>query len=118
MSPPSVDHSLDEFLRDFISESRDHLGQAESNLLHLNNHPDDEAAIHACFRSLHTIKGGAGFLGQTRIQALAHAAEHLLDRMRTGGVSCGAEHVEALLAVISRLELILNQVENNSSGAA
>lgn len=113
-----ADTNLDEFLRDFIAEAREHLGQAESCLLRLHDHPDDEASIHACFRSLHTIKGGAGFLGQGRIQALAHAAEHLLDRMRTGGIRCGTEHVDVMLNVVSRLEVILNAVEQNHAGAA
>jgi two-component system chemotaxis sensor kinase CheA len=114
----STDSNLVEFLRDFIAESREHLTQAESCLLHLNAHPEDEASIHACFRSLHTIKGGAGFLGLARIQNLAHAAEHLLDRMRTGGVQCSSEHVEVLLQVLSRLESILSAVESDRSGAA
>lgn len=113
-----IDAGMMEFLRDFIAESREHLSQAEGNLLHLNTHPEDEAAIHACFRSLHTIKGGAGFLGLIRIQNLAHAAEHLLDRMRTGGVTCGPEHVEVLLQVLSRLEAILFNIEADHSGAA
>lgn len=112
-----IDHSMMEFLREFIAESREHLCQAEGNLLHLTTHPDDDAAIHSCFRSLHTIKGGAGFLGLTRIQNLAHSAEHLLDRMRTGGVKCCPEHVEILLQVLTRLEAILSALESDYSGA-
>jgi len=96
-----------DFLVEFVAEAREHLEQAENCLLRLARNANDQDAIQACFRALHTVKGNAGFLGQTRIQALAHAAEHLLDRIRNRRVACGADQVDALLQAVSRLGAIL-----------
>jgi two-component system chemotaxis sensor kinase CheA len=66
---------LSEFLCEFVAEAADHLATAESHLMTLRRDPDATEALQACFRSLHTVKGGAAFLNQERIKDLAHAAE-------------------------------------------
>ena len=57
-----IDTSL---VPEFLIESRQYLGEAESALLTLEQDPDDKSAVHTLFRAFHTIKGGAGFLGAT-----------------------------------------------------
>ena len=92
-----------EFIGEFITESQEHLQQAEESLLHLAMDAGNQEAVQSCFRSLHTIKGGASFLGLERIQALAHAAEQSLDNIRTGSIVCGPEQADALLQALTRL---------------
>ncbi len=100
-----------EFIGEFITESQEHLQQAEESLLHLAMDAGNQEAVQSCFRSLHTIKGGASFLGLERIQALAHAAEQSLDNIRTGAVVCGPEQADALLQALTRLgQLIVGLV--------
>ncbi len=99
-----------EFLQEFIAEATEHLDSAEACLLELGKDPGKPAALDACFRDLHSIKGGAGFLDLTRIQALAHAAEHLLSQMREGRCTCTSDIVDALLNSVSRLRELVAAV--------
>ncbi|MCD6120024.1 Hpt domain-containing protein [bacterium] len=72
----------EELLTDFISESNEHLDNADLNVLKLEGNPEDEEAVNAVFRAFHTIKGVSGFLDLDQIQSLAHEAESLLDKSR------------------------------------
>ena len=71
-----------ELIRDFVSESREHLENIEQQVLVLDRNPSDMEAIHSVFRSFHTIKGLAGFLAFEVIQTLAHEVETVLDLAR------------------------------------
>lgn len=69
-------------LADFISESKEHLDVASTQLLSLENDPENEEAINSVFRAFHTVKGIAGFLNLDEVQHLAHDTENLLDMVR------------------------------------
>ena len=70
-------------IRDFVSESREHLDRiSSSRCWSLDRSPADMEAIHSVFRSFHTIKGLAGFLAFDVIQTLAHEVETVLDLAR------------------------------------
>jgi two-component system chemotaxis sensor kinase CheA len=71
-----------ELLGEFHAEVLDHLTHIETALLVLDRQPDDPEALNSIFRSFHTIKGNAGFLGFVPMQALAHEVESLLDLAR------------------------------------
>lgn len=71
-----------DLLVEFHAETVDHLQQIEAALLTLDQQPDDPEAVNAIFRSFHTIKGNAGFLGLVPMQLLAHEVESLLDLAR------------------------------------
>lgn len=71
-----------ELLVEFHVETLDHLQLIEAALLTLDQHVDDPEALNSIFRSFHTIKGNAGFLGLIPMQMLAHEVESLLDLAR------------------------------------
>jgi chemotaxis response regulator CheB len=50
----------------------------------LESDPRSAELLASIFRSIHSIKGGCGFLGFTKLQALAHAGESLLSKLRDG----------------------------------
>jgi two-component system, chemotaxis family, sensor kinase CheA len=49
--------------------------------------------INAIFRLFHSMKGSAGFLDLTNISGVAHAAESLLDLIRSGKIEMESSHV-------------------------
>ena len=71
-----------ELINDFIVEAREHLVNAERNLLALERDPEPGDAVHSVFRSFHTIKGLAGFLSLTPVHAVAHETETILHQAR------------------------------------
>ena len=96
----------DEMMSEFIAEATDHLTRAEEILLTFSRQPEqnDAEAINACFRSIHTIKGCSGFLDLPRTQHLSHAAEQILDALRTNALKGSAAVFDALLFSVTRLQ--------------
>jgi two-component system, chemotaxis family, sensor kinase CheA len=86
-----------ELLGDFILESREHLTAVELHLLALDQDPGNAEALPAIFRSFHTIKGLAGFLGLSPVQELAHEVETVLDLARNGQIALTARHIDVIL---------------------
>ena len=92
---------------EFIIEAREHLTAIEESLLALEAFPNSpEAAnwVDRCFRSIHSIKGDAGFLGLPRINELAHAMESRLD----GPQLPSTQMVEGLLMARDRLAVLVD----------
>jgi len=88
----------------FVSETREHLVSLNRALLALEKNPDDPALLDEIFRSMHTIKGMAGSIGQDQIAELAHKAEDLLDRLRKRQLKLAQPQVDAIFESIDYLE--------------
>ncbi len=52
-----------ELVQEFLIEARAHLAGVESGMLLLEREPGNAEALNAVFRSFHTVKGLAAFLG-------------------------------------------------------
>ncbi len=76
-----------ELIGDFVIEAKEHLENADVQLLALEDDPKNEEAINGVFRAFHTLKGSSSFLGLLDIQMVAHEAENLLDKARSGELS-------------------------------
>jgi two-component system chemotaxis sensor kinase CheA len=86
-----------ELIRDFVTESREHLESIESQVLTLDRDPSNMEAVHSVFRSFHTIKGLAGFLGFDIIQHLTHEVETVLDLARNSKLTVTAAVIDMVL---------------------
>jgi two-component system chemotaxis sensor kinase CheA len=86
-----------ELLADFVLEADEHLATIEEKILLLEKDPSLIDTIHAVFRSFHSIKGLAGFLGLKGVQAVAHEVETLLDHARNLRISINSEVVDLVL---------------------
>jgi len=100
-----------ELLANFLTEAREHLEGIETRLIHLEQHPQDLAAVNAIFRPFHTIKGVAGFLNLAQIQELSHEVEFLLDEVRNGRLPVSSELVDTVLAGVDLLRAMLADLE-------
>ncbi len=87
-----------ELLNDFILETSEHLASIESQLLTLEHEPQNTEAIHAVFRSFHTVKGLAGFLELQEIREVAHEVETVLDQARNGQLTVTPAVIDTVLA--------------------
>ena len=91
----------------FVSETREHLVSLNRALLALEKNPEDPALLDEIFRSMHTIKGMAGSIGQEQVAELAHKAEDLLDRLRKRQLKLAQPQVEAIFESIDYLESVV-----------
>lgn len=93
---------------EFIVEAREHLQVVEETLLALERQPaspDASALFDRCFRSIHSIKGDAGFLGFSPVHQLAHAMESLLSATP---LPLPPRIIEALLSARDRLAVLID----------
>ncbi len=105
---PVIDLSMGaEIVSEFISESEDHLANAENSILALENTPNSSEEIDRIFRAFHTIKGVASFLNFEDIKVLTHNAETLMDSVRKGQRSMEPRIVEIMLQSIDAARRLL-----------
>jgi two-component system chemotaxis sensor kinase CheA len=88
----------------FLSESREHISAINHLLLALEQNPGAGEPVEGMFRAVHTIKGMSATMGYRAVADLAHEMENLMDSVRHGRVSPGAEMVDLLFAAADALE--------------
>jgi len=108
---------MDEVLKIFILESREHLATIETDLLAIEDAGADidEELVNKVFRAAHSIKGASGFFGLVKIKELAHKAENLLDMIRSRKIVPNAEVTNLLLAAFDKLREMINDIEKSES---
>jgi two-component system chemotaxis sensor kinase CheA len=99
-----------ELLAEFHGEAAEHLQLIEAALLVLDQAPGDPEALNSIFRSFHTIKGNAGFLGLVPMQSLAHEVESLLDLARNRQLLLSPAIITEILASRDALQALTQQV--------
>ncbi len=101
---------------EFVSEAKEHLANIGDDLLALEQPKDDSSRyrIDRLFRSVHSVKGGAGFFGRQAIEELAHAMETVLDHLRSQNASPTPAVIDALLAGADRIQALLDDVERSN----
>lgn len=106
---------LDDFIKEFLVESREGLDRLDSDLVALEENPHDHARCDSAFRSLHTIKGNSGFLDFHRLGELAHVGENVLQLLRSGELQLDNVVIDALLELIDVLRQMLNHIASTKS---
>lgn len=101
---------MDELLKDFLTETTEHIERAESQILQFEKEPTNATLVAGIFRLVHTIKGTSSFLGLDRLQRVAHAAETVIGELRDGAAPTAAT-ISLVLSAIDRIKFILAQVE-------
>lgn len=85
--------------------------QIEALELSLVGGQADSIQVNDVFRYMHTIKGGAAMMGFSAMEALAHAAEDLLDLVRRGQHAMDERIIDAMLATADALKQQLQEAE-------
>lgn len=108
ISPPA--------LYEFVAEAKEHLIALVQDLLALEQNPHDANAerVDRLFRAMHSVKGGAGFLGCQVIEELAHTMENVLEELRQAGIAPGSVVVDALLLGTDRVLALLDNVARSN----
>lgn len=100
----------DDLLIGFREEALDLLQDLPLRLAEFGREPGDSESINCIFRSVHTIKGNAGFFGLLPIKNLAHALEDAFDEIRQGRLALSEELQRALVAGLDVLNEMVDSV--------
>ena len=78
-----MDDDDDDFQQLFFTECEELLEALQEKLNDLEEGTGDEETLHAAFRAVHSIKGGAAAFGFDDLIGFAHAFETVMDRARS-----------------------------------
>jgi two-component system chemotaxis sensor kinase CheA len=106
---------LQEAAKEFLIESHENLDQLDTDLVGLEKSAAPGQALGRIFRTLHTIKGSCSFLGFPHLEAVAHAGEDLLGKLRDGKLALSPAITEALLRMVDAIRRMLASVENTGT---
>ncbi|QIG97352.1 chemotaxis protein CheA [Bradyrhizobium sp. 6(2017)] len=74
---------MNEFVEQFLLESRELINQAIDDLMALEEKPGDRESLDGAFRAFHTLKGAAGIVEFAAMARTLHAAEDILALLRS-----------------------------------
>ncbi|MBF0290616.1 MAG: chemotaxis protein CheA [Nitrospinae bacterium] len=112
------DDNID-IIRDFVQESRDALESLEQAVIELGRNPGDTKSLNVIFRLFHSMKGTAGFLGFKNISSVTHAAESLLDLIRSGEMELRTpDHINLLIQAADFAKEALAELESSMDDKA
>lgn len=92
--------SNDELLQDFLVEAGELLDALGEQLMSLEQAPDDKELLNALFRSFHTIKGGAGFMGLGPLVDVCHRTEDVFNGLRSDALTVNATLMDTVLLAV------------------
>ncbi len=95
---------VSQYLELFLDETSENLQNLNTQILALEQEPEDEKTINEIFRAAHTLKGMAGTMGYTRMQDLTHDMEDVFSEVRTGNLKVNADMIDILFQCLDALE--------------
>ncbi len=100
----------DETLKLFVEESLDNLSGIENDLLAIEEAGADIDVdlVNKVFRAVHSIKGGAGFLGLVSVKELSDAMENILNLIRQKELVPTPEIISVILQGTDQLNEMIN----------
>src|SRR5215217_1764161 len=108
---------MDELLREFLTETSESIDIVDAELVRFEQDPNNAKILGNIFRLVHTIKGTCGFLNLPRLEALTHAAEALIGKLRDG-LPVTSEALTLILATIDRIKVLLDELERSQAEPA
>lgn len=105
--------NLDDIVREFLVESYENLDRLDQAIVALETRPADSALLADIFRTIHTLKGTAGFLGFTKLEAISHVGESLLSALRDQVLTLTPGITSTLLRTVDAVRALLGSIEAN-----
>lgn len=102
-----LDPNNEELLKDFFAEAEQQVETLESNILIIENDPNNHEAVDEIFRAAHTLKGGSATVEMTELSSFTHKVEDVLDEIRSDRLSIDEDVVDVLLSSIDVIKAML-----------
>ncbi|MCB1556244.1 MAG: chemotaxis protein CheW [Alphaproteobacteria bacterium] len=109
---------MDDLIAEFLTETNESLGDLDTDLVNLEQNPNDMDLLSKIFRLVHTIKGTCGFLGLPRLEGVAHKGEDVLGLFRDGTLQVTPEYVTLIFECLDCIKEIISGIEETGSEPA
>ena len=104
---------LGEIVKEFVVEAEELVEKLVGDFVTLEKQPDDGELLQEVFRTAHTLKGMASFLGFDGITKLSHRMEDVLNKLRRGEMALSSGMMDVLLEGMDRLRLLVEEVKEH-----
>ena len=109
---------MNEFIEQFLIESRELVEQTTDDLLALEQAPEDQERLNSAFRGFHTLKGAAGIVGFDAMGRVVHAAEDVLTAVRAGNHPITLDLISSCLVCLGQITQWLKTMEESAGADA
>ncbi|MBF0103177.1 MAG: chemotaxis protein CheW, partial [Desulfobacterales bacterium] len=111
----TIESELAEMYKLYIEESMEHLSDIENDLLEIEVKGSNinEDIINKVFRAVHSIKGGAGYLGLNNIINLSHHMENIIGLIRNRELIPNSDIMSAMLMGADALRNLIVNIEQS-----
>lgn len=99
----------------FCDEATEHLKKISDGLVTLEKVQDDAETMNLIFRSAHTIKGSGRMLGLSRVGAVAHMLEDVLETVKKGELKLTQAQFSVLFNAVDATSAALVDVRQSQS---
>ena len=105
---------VSQYLEIFLDETAEHLQNLNTQILSLEQEPDNMDTINEIFRAAHSLKGMAGTMGYKRMQNLTHDMENVFSEVRNGNITVKASMIDVLFQCLDALEEYNTNIRENA----
>ncbi|MCR5801768.1 MAG: chemotaxis protein CheA, partial [Lachnospiraceae bacterium] len=105
---------VSQYLEIFLDEAGEHLQNLNTQILELEQDPENENTINEIFRAAHSLKGMAGTMGYKRMQNLTHDMENVFSEVRNGNIKIQSEMIDVLFQCLDALQEYTDNIRNSS----
>ncbi|MGN0156441.1 MAG: chemotaxis protein CheW [Lachnospiraceae bacterium] len=105
---------VSQYLEIFIDETKEHLQSLNTQILELEQDPENMDTINEIFRAAHSLKGMAGTMGYKRMQTLTHDMENVFSEVRNGTIKVNAEIIDVLFQCLDALDEYLGSIQDSA----
>lgn len=105
---------VSQYLEIFLDETTEHLQNLNTQILDLEQDPENMDTINEIFRSAHSLKGMAGTMGYKRMQTLTHNMENVFSEVRNGTIKVKAGMIDILFQCLDALEEYTGSIRETS----
>ncbi|HHG75033.1 MAG TPA: chemotaxis protein CheA [Persephonella sp.] len=102
-----------EILEEFLIEADEILSNLDQDLIELEENPEDKDLLNKIFRGMHTLKGGAGFLGLTSVVEIAHKIEDIFNKLRNDELKLTSEMMDIIFEGVDKLKEAIEMLKEN-----
>ncbi len=105
---------VSQYLEIFLDETNEHLQNLNTQILALEQDPENMDTINEIFRAAHSLKGMAGTMGYKRMQTLTHDMENVFSEVRNGNIKVKADMIDVLFQCLDALEEYNTNIRESS----
>ncbi|MBI4688372.1 MAG: chemotaxis protein CheA [Nitrospirae bacterium] len=102
---------MQEIIADFVIEAEESLDKIEPLFVELETKGYNKDMLNDIFRSMHTLKGAAGFLSFQDIVDVSHRAESIMKKLRDNEVVLSRELIDVILKSVDTLRLLISHIK-------